>query len=133
MSFVATGLLAAGVLAASVPILIHLLLRRRTRPLEWAAMSILIEAARRHRSRSRIERILLLVIRTLMIVLLAASGSAYARPFRDPQMDILDFSNICITSLLLLAGRPEDAARAVLCSCKLHESYGLAVPDCFMQ
>ena len=77
MSFIATGLLAAGVLAASIPILIHLLLRRRTRPVEWAAMSILIEAARRHRSRSRIERILLLIIRTLMVVLL---GAALAQP-----------------------------------------------------
>ena len=77
MSVVSAGLAVAGVLAAAIPILIHLLLRRRTRPVEWAAMSILIEAARRHRSRSRIERILLLAVRTAMVLLL---GAALAQP-----------------------------------------------------
>jgi len=87
MSFVAIGLLGAGVAAAAIPMVIHLLLRRRTRPLEWAAMAILIEAARRHRSRSRIERILLLTIRTLAVLLL---GAALAQPILGERITLVE-------------------------------------------
>lgn len=77
MTFVSTGLAIAGLAAAAVPILIHLLLRRRRRPVEWAAFDLLREAMRRHRRRSRLERLLLLAVRTL---LLAALGAALAQP-----------------------------------------------------
>ncbi|MCP4834234.1 MAG: hypothetical protein GY895_05655, partial [Phycisphaera sp.] len=87
MSFVAAGILVAGIACAAIPVLIHLLLRRRTRPVEWAAMSILIEAARRHRSRSRIERILLLTIRTLLVMLL---GAALAQPLIGERLGSLE-------------------------------------------
>ena len=70
MTFLAPGLAIAGLLAASIPIIIHLLLRRRRRPIEWAAMALLMEAARRHRRRSLIERILLLALRVLLLALL---------------------------------------------------------------
>ncbi len=77
MTFVTTGLAVAGVLAASIPIIIHLLLRRRRRPVEWAAFDLLREAMRRHRRRSRVERLLLLTVRAL---LLACLGAALAQP-----------------------------------------------------
>ena len=73
MTLLAPGLAIAGILAAAVPIVIHLLLRRRRRPVEWAAMSLLMQAVRRHRRRARIERVLLLALRGL---LLAALGVA---------------------------------------------------------
>ena len=60
MTLLAPGLAIAGILAAAVPIVIHLLLRRRRRPVEWAAMSLLMQAVRRHRRRARIERVLYL-------------------------------------------------------------------------
>lgn len=77
MTLLAPGLAIAGLLAAAVPIVIHLLLKRRRTPVPWAAMNLLLEAVRRHRRRSRIERILLLAVRAL---LLAALGLALASP-----------------------------------------------------
>ena len=77
MTFVTTSLAIAGVAAASIPILIHLLLRRRRRPMAWAAMTLLMEAARRHRRRSRLEQILLLAVRAILVAIL---GVALAQP-----------------------------------------------------
>lgn len=77
MSFVTAGLALAGALAMAVPIIIHLLSRRRRTPIEWAAMKFLLEAFRKHRRRLRIEQLLLLAIRCLVLLLL---GMALARP-----------------------------------------------------
>ena len=86
MTLLAPGLAIAGILAAAVPIVIHLLLRRRRRPVEWAAMSLLMQAVRRHRRRARIERVLLLALRAL---LLAALGVALARPSTGDRTTII--------------------------------------------
>ena len=77
MTFVTTSLAVAGVIAAAIPILIHILLRRRRKPMQWAAMSLLIEAARRHRRKARLEQIILLTVRAVMLILL---GAALAQP-----------------------------------------------------
>ena len=77
MTFAAPGLLAAGVIAAALPILIHLLFRRRKRPVPWAAMAILREAIRRTERRRRIERWVLLALRCLLV---ACVGAAVAEP-----------------------------------------------------
>ncbi|MDP1661860.1 MAG: BatA domain-containing protein, partial [Phycisphaerales bacterium] len=71
------GILAAGLAAVAVPIIIHLLLRRRKRPMEWGAMRFVLEAYRKTRRRTTLERWLLLACRCL---LLAALGVALARP-----------------------------------------------------
>ncbi len=66
-----------GLLAAGVPILIHLLNRRRYRRLAWAASAFLLAAYRRTRRRMRMENFLLLLARTAAVALLAL---AIARP-----------------------------------------------------
>lgn len=66
----------AGAAAVSVPILIHLLNRRRYRVLDWAAMQFLLESVRQNRRRLRIEELILLAMRCLAIFLL---GSALGR------------------------------------------------------
>ncbi|MAH66708.1 MAG: hypothetical protein CMJ27_10035 [Phycisphaerae bacterium] len=86
MTFVTTSLAIAGVAAASIPILIHLLLRRRRRPMAWAAMTLLMEAARRHRRRSRLEQILLLTVRAILVAVL---GVALAQPLLGERSTIL--------------------------------------------
>lgn len=86
MTFVTTSLAIAGVAAASIPILVHLLLRRRRRPMAWAAMTLLMEAARRHRSRSRLEQIILLSVRVILVALL---GIALAQPLLGERSTIL--------------------------------------------
>jgi hypothetical protein len=59
--------------AASIPVVIHLLNRRRFRVVEWAAMRFLLAAKRQNVRRLRLEQMLLLVVRTLLIVLLIAA------------------------------------------------------------
>src|SRR5258708_31120811 len=56
--------------AASIPIIIHLLNRKRYRIVPWAAMRFLLAAQKRTVRKLRIEQWLLLAIRTLLILLL---------------------------------------------------------------
>src|SRR5947207_5528022 len=56
--------------AVSIPIIIHLLNRKRFRVVPWAAMRFLLAAQKRTTRKLRIEQWLLLAIRTLLIVLL---------------------------------------------------------------
>ena len=69
-----------GLAAASVPILIHLLNRRKFREVPWAAMRFLLAAIRKNQRRIRIEQWLLLAVRTLIILLVVA---AMAKPFLE--------------------------------------------------
>ena len=80
MTFVTAGLALAGVVSTSIPILIFLLWRQRRKPVPWAAMRFLLEAYRKHRRRMRLEQLLLLAIRCLIVLLL---GAALARPVLD--------------------------------------------------
>jgi hypothetical protein len=69
-----------GLAAASVPIVIHLLNRRKYREVPWAAMRFLLAAIRKNRRRIRIEQWLLLAVRTLVILLVVL---AMAKPFLE--------------------------------------------------
>src|SRR5215471_17395733 len=55
--------------AASVPIIIHLLNRRRFRVVTWAAMRFLLAAQKQNVRRMRLEQIILLAVRTLLVLL----------------------------------------------------------------
>ena len=77
MTFGSPGLALVGMAAVALPILIHLLLRRRQPPLEWAAMELLRRAVRRTNRRRRLERWALLAARCALIAL---AGLAIARP-----------------------------------------------------
>ncbi len=74
----ASPALAAGALLFAVPLIIHLLNRRRFTPVKWAAQEFLLEAYRKTRRRLTLESLLLLLVRCALIVLLAL---ALARPF----------------------------------------------------
>src|SRR5271157_3899097 len=69
-----------GLVAASIPIVIHLLNRRKFREMPWAAMQFLLAAIRKNQRRVRIEQWLLLAVRTLLILLIVA---AMAKPFLE--------------------------------------------------
>jgi len=75
--FVNAGIV-AGMALAVVPLVIHLLNRRRHKPMPWAAMRFVVEAYKRTRRRVRMENWLLLLLRMGAIALLAL---AIARPF----------------------------------------------------
>ncbi len=66
--------------AAGVPVVIHLLNRRRFKEVTWAAMQFLLAAVRKNRRRIRVEQWLLLVIRTLVVILVV---TAMAKPFLE--------------------------------------------------
>lgn len=68
-AFVNPGLLLALPLVA-VPIVIHLLNRRRYRAVRWAAMEYLLAAMQRNRKRLVLEQWLVLLLRTLLVLLL---------------------------------------------------------------
>jgi hypothetical protein len=66
-----------GLFAASIPVIIHLLNRRRFRIVDWAATSFLLKASRESRGKKKLKHILILICRTLAIFALIF---AVARP-----------------------------------------------------
>src|SRR4051794_14484041 len=63
-------LLAWGMLLGAIPLIIHLLNRRRFRRVEWAPMRYLKLTIERNRRRIEIEQVLLLLLRISLLVLL---------------------------------------------------------------
>ncbi len=114
LNFANLPLLQFGIAAASLPIIVHLLNRRRYREVPWAAMRFLLAAVRKNQKRVKIEQWLLLAIRTLLIlfVVLAMAKpfleSAGALPFlpgqRSHRVIVLDGS-------LSMAYRPGESTR----------------------
>jgi hypothetical protein len=76
MSFL-NPIMLAGLAAISVPIIIHLLNRRKFHKVVWAAMRFLQNAVEQNQRRMRIEDMILLALRCLLLALLAL---ALARP-----------------------------------------------------
>ncbi|MCK6456927.1 MAG: BatA domain-containing protein [Phycisphaerae bacterium] len=126
-SFIHPGLAAAALATAVVPILIHILSRRRFRRQPWAAMRFLKRAQRKSRRRFRIEQWLLLSLRTAAVLLFglavarpSLSAGRVSRAIGEPRADrviVLD------DSLSMHARRPDgrssfdrakDAARTLL-------------------
>ncbi len=70
---VAAGL---GIGAVAIPVVIHLLNRRRFVIIDWAAMRFLLAAQKQNSKRLRIEQLLLLLIRILMLLGLVVAMSA---------------------------------------------------------
>ena len=70
-------MLLAGLAAAAIPIIIHLLHRQRTRPINWGAMMFLQESAVLQKRRRNIEHWLLLLLRVALLALLALALARY--------------------------------------------------------
>jgi len=87
ISFFQSAFAWAGLAAATGPVIIHLLNRRRYRVVEWAAMDFLREALQRNRKILQLRDLILLALRTLCILLF---GLALARPFWQHQAGTLE-------------------------------------------
>jgi hypothetical protein len=74
-------LLLWGTLLGSIPIIIHLLSRRRYRIMPWAAMEFLLAALSERSRNVRIQDLVLLALRVLVLV---AAAGAVARPLLSP-------------------------------------------------
>src|SRR5262249_42432422 len=84
MHFLAPALL-LGLAAAVLPFVIHRIGRRRARPVRFAAMELLLRAAREVSARRRLRDALLLIARTAIAVALPL---AFARPFTQVRSDL---------------------------------------------
>ncbi|TVR99494.1 MAG: VWA domain-containing protein [Phycisphaerales bacterium] len=71
MTFSSPILAIVGLACVAIPILIHIILRRRRRPVRWGAMRFVMEAYRRQRRRLLLEQWLLLLLRCLAVALIA--------------------------------------------------------------
>ncbi len=77
MIFLSPWLL-GGLVLAGVPVLIHLLNRRRFTVVEWAPMKYLKLTIRTNRRRMQIEQLLLLAVRTLVMILIVLTVARLA-------------------------------------------------------
>jgi hypothetical protein len=71
VNFLHPILAGVGLAAVAIPILIHLLMRRRRRPIDFGAMRFLLEAMRQQRRRLRLEQLILLLTRCAVVALIA--------------------------------------------------------------
>jgi hypothetical protein len=110
-------LLAWGAALAAVPLLIHLLNRRRHRPLSWAAMRFVQAAYRKTRRRVQLENLLLLFLRMAAVALLAL---ALARPFTGRESPLAPLTERRRDVVLLLDGSASTGFRETVES--VHEA-----------
>jgi len=78
LTFLNLWLAVAGAVAALVPVVLHLLNRRKFRVVQWAAMDFLREALTRSRRMMELRDLLLLLLRVACLLLF---GAALARPY----------------------------------------------------
>jgi len=77
MTFASLGIAAAAIAGIAAPILIHFFLRRKHKPVEWAAMALLKRALERTARTRRFDQWLLLAVRCMLVL---AAGLAIAGP-----------------------------------------------------
>jgi len=99
-----------GAALASVPLIIHLLNRRRHRPLAWAAMRFVQAAHRRTRRRVQLENWLLLFLRMAAVAVLAL---AIARPFIGTESPLASLTERRRDLVLVLDGSASTGYRDV--------------------
>jgi hypothetical protein len=80
IGFLHASFVVAGLAAAALPVVIHLLLRQRARHVDIGSVRFLRSVIRQHTRRRRIRQWLLLALRILALLLL---GTLFARPFLD--------------------------------------------------
>src|SRR5262249_27929096 len=69
--------------AVSVPIVIHLLNRKRFRIVTWAAMRFLLAAQKKNSRRLRLEQLILLAVRALVVLLLILAMASVTKWAED--------------------------------------------------
>ena len=96
-----------------IPIVIHLLHKRKHKETTWAAMRFLIAAAKKNARRIRIEQLILLMVRVLILLLLV---SALAQPYMKSfgtffQADVPTHRIIVVDTSFSMAYQPAEFSR----------------------
>ena len=114
-----------GLALGAAPIIIHFLNKRKYRETNWAAMRFLLEAVRKNSRRLRIEQLILLAVRTMILLLvclalaepLIAELGAFFRP-RQPAHKIIVIDASASMGLLgreeSLFERAKEAGRSIV-------------------
>jgi hypothetical protein len=114
MTFLNPILAGVGLACVSLPIIIHILMRRRRKPILWGAMRFLLEAYRQHRKRIRLEQFLLLASRCLLVALIAV---ALGRPLLGSGASLAGRGAVTLYLLIdnsLAASATDEAGKAAL-------------------
>jgi len=119
----------AGLLAAAIPILLHLLARREPPTVVFPAVRYLITTTREHQRRLKLQHLLLLLLRTLLIVALVLAAAGPTVPSRGvaghaPSALVLVVDN-SPSSGVVVAG----ASRLSQLQAAAHRVLGRATPD----
>jgi len=87
-----------GLVAASIPVIIHLLVLRKNKTIEFSSIRFLKELQKTEIRRLKLKQILLLILRTLIIVFLVLS---FARPVVKSNFPLLKtYSNVSAIVIL---------------------------------
>lgn len=110
MTFASLGLVAAAIAGMTLPILIHFFLRKKNKPVEWAAMALLRRALERTARTRRFDQWLLLMVRCLLVL---AAGLAIAGPLlpKSPQDSSLAQSSTRERAIVLDDGVAQQVVR----------------------
>ena len=127
-----------GLLAAGLPILLHLLARREPPTVVFPAVRYLITTTQEHQRRLKLQHLLLLVVRTLLIVALVLAAAGPTLPLRGvpghaPSALVLVVDN-SPSSAAVVGGAPRmtairEAARVVLARATADDALWLLTAD----
>jgi hypothetical protein len=128
----------AGLLAAAIPVLLHLLARREPPTVVFPAVRYLITTTREHQRRLKLQHLLLLLLRTLLIVALVLAAAGPTMPGSGvaghaPSALVLVVDN-SPSSGVVVAGSPrltqlQAAARQVLARATPDDALWLLTAD----
>ena len=128
----------AGLVAAGIPVLLHLLQRREPPTVLFPAVRYLIVATQEHQRRLKLQNWLLLILRTMLIVLLvlAAAGPtvpARGAPGHAPSALVVVLDNSASSGAVVKGaprlGRLQAIARAVLARATPDDAVWLLTAD----
>lgn len=126
-----------GLALGAAPIIIHFLNKRKYRETNWAAMRFLLEAVRKNSRRLRIEQLVLLAVRTMILLLvclalaepLIAELGAFFRP-RQPAHKIIVIDASASMGLVAreesLFERAKETARTIVEQARQGDVFNLA-------
>jgi len=110
MSVTYPALLFGGAALALVPILIHLLNKRKFKIVDWAAMDFLFEADKKNRRRVQLEDLLILLLRIAAVLLIVA---LLARPYLSSATAAILGGEAGFERIVLLDDSPSMEAKDV--------------------
>ncbi len=114
------ALFLTGLVAAAIPVVIHLLNRRRTKKIRFSSLEFLSEVSRRRMRKINLRRILVLILRTLAVLFLVLAfarptlrGVAALLPGKAPKAVVVALDNSFSMGLELEQGTLFDRARGL--------------------